>query len=159
MSTATNQIKNYFDAIGRFYTSWLKMFDALAPNNPDGIQAKQQAKDFVKMMEDLMNNLEKAALKQQREYENMTPQQYQQETLASFRKFEQAYDESTQWVKQQLSKQEEYIQSDQFIKDAEDSKTMADQMMNTMLEGFSNLINDYTDGLNTVTGDNPENID
>ncbi len=147
MSATTEKIKNYFDAIERFYSTWLNMLESAIPNSQDGKQIKKEAENFRSEMNNSLDELEKMALDQQNKIETMTPEQYQQDTLNSLKDFEQAYDESTAYVKQKLKEQEEYIQSDQFLTDAADASSQAQQVMNTMLDGFSNLVNNFTDNM------------
>lgn len=144
MSATTDSIKNYFDAIDRFYDSWYKMMKSTLSGVPNPGEAKRDFNQFANWMKDQMDDMEKMALKQQQYIENLSPEEYQKEVLASLKDFKKAYAESTQMVMDELKRQEEYVQSDQFL---EDTKTTADrtaQVYNQMLGGFSEMVDTFT---------------
>ncbi len=143
----SQRIKNYYDSIRNLYSNLFNSFESSLKGGMAGSVEKGQAEKVKKQLGEFLDNLENMALKQQERLDNMTPEEYKQESLNSLNQFEEFFDKGYQQVKEGIQKEREYINSPQFEEDSKNQVEQSQKMMNGMLDAFTNMFNSLNQGV------------
>ncbi len=147
MNNSEQNIRNYFDALNEFLKTWLKAFESTLGGEKGDKDVKKTAESFTRFMQDSLDSLENSVLEQQKMLNEMSPQDMQSQMLESMDKFNQAFDESVQIVKEAMKKQQEYVSSDQFLEDVEDNASRSQAFYNNMLGGMTDMVKKATNSM------------
>lgn len=117
MSTTTENIQNYFDALEKLYTSSLETYKSTLSDDWDGFKAKVEAKFTSIRLKKAMEIMEKNLIEQQNRLENLDTKEFHKEVLVFMDNLEEVIEQGVVMVKERLAEQKAYVRTDEFLVD------------------------------------------
>lgn len=146
-ATASKSVKNYFDSLQKFSSAW---FETLESGMKPGLGSSFQhmrVDMYRKKLDAYLKSLQEYAQKEADDLDKLSPEEFQKQTLDSFKKFEAWFNDAAKKTGEALKKQEEYINSKDFVKDAQENARMSSRFYGSFLDSLSKVLDGMTENL------------
>ncbi len=142
MDNTEKKLQNYFDAASNFMNAWLELLQSLIPEDETTKEALSQLSGMYNNLAENFVQEASKSIAQQKEYlEKITPEKFQKESLSAFQEYEKNYMESTKMMQKLMKKQEEFMQSDDYLDMVKANLKTATIFYQMALDNMSAMVN------------------